>query len=821
MTIFSLDFYRNNDKFTVNQCKEAFVQHDTGQRARYPSGSEDSVLRTAALLTAIVALMAVLLPVPMRAQWERLPLYAGHADWLIQNKYQYNEIFAIIAYGGIYRSEDYGETWNTVVTDICRLGWDRIQDFDVSATGKYYVTINAASRSPHIPWRIWRSSDKGNTWFADSMLSKYNTNPVGIIEAHPDSTVLITSFFNRNIIKSRNDFVNIDTITIDGANWAAINLFCHPVSSEIIFRVDITNMDETRLFRTSDKGINWSHCDYPHDGTAQALKNASAESRNILGLWYVDAYFPQSNLYQYDYYESNDDGISWSHEGKVSIITPHWAWNENIEAWYDLKGVSLMSTIHTLYRSTDANRTVDTLKNISIWDFLPVKDHLLASTNFDGLMTSTDLGLTWHVKQNSRAFGGFSSIEYAAATSDTMFSILRDVTGYQELDTAVPRNTQAIFQSNDGGMSWRMVARDTSYLDLRATSRPVSAFYAVQNGSALIRGNAETGRIDTLFITKGRIAYFKNSDVFPNDIYIVEAPSFDSDNPSVVHFSTDRGTNWTRFFSLPAKTEDAVVLPSRIERGKAFVTCESTNDLADPYMGLYDVTEYGKNVAYSLHTLDHLRIALFGEDILFRENDRMFSFDGGRTWEKNDAGLDTMDIKNYESYFTEPMFTLDNRLYLPWGTRWLKFMNGRWHKVRDVSGNPVSRTTAMAFGEVGEYIYAGTQYDGLYRIRIQDPTGIEHTTPDNKTLWVNAYPNPFTQSVTIRYAMNDVERTPARLVISDLLGRIVYRRDIENREGFVEWDCADLNGNAPGTGVYLATLLTAGRTRSMLLLKAR
>jgi hypothetical protein len=816
MTIFYLDFYRNNDKFTVNQCKEAFMQHDSGQRARYPRGSACSLQRRWVLITAIAALLVILLPVPMRAQWERLPLYAGHADWLIQNKYKANEIFAVVRYGGIYKSEDYGETWKTVLTDIPRLGWNNISDFDVSASGQYYAYVNCGSAG-----KIWRSSDDGNSWNVDKRLSESNNHPIGFIETHPDGSLLISSNFNTQILKSKDDFTHSDTVTIGDSNWAVSGFFSPSSISDVIFRSNGTNPDETSLFRTSDAGMSWTHFDLPRNGQVMTLKCSAAESKGELGFWYGDAHFPHFNLSQYDYYESTDDGISWSHDGRASIITTDGAWREYYEAWYDVYGVSLFSANFTLYRSTDGNRTVDSLTHFSIWDFLPVKDRILASTNFDGLMISTDLGITWHVQSNSRAFGAFSSIEFAAASVDTIFAILRDATGIRAIDTAVPRNTQAVFQSDDGGLSWRMVIRDTSLSNLRATFRPVSAFLNVHNGTALIRGNAHTGQIDTLFRTNGRILQFEHSGVFPDDLYLVEMGSSGSDNSIVVNCSTDGGRNWTRFFRLPEYTENTSVFPSRMTRGKAFITCESTNDRADPYMGLYDVTEYGKNVAYSLHTLDHLRIALFGEDNLFRENDRMFSFDGGRTWEKNDAGLDTMDIKNYESYFTESMFTADNRLYLPWGSKWLKFMNGRWHRVRDVSGNPVSRTTAMAFGEVGGYIYAGTQYDGLYRIRIQDPTGVEHTTPDNTTLWVNAYPNPFTQSVTIRYSMDGSERTPASLVISDLLGITVYQRDIENREGFVEWDCAGLNENAPGTGVYLATLLTAGRTRSMLLLKAR
>jgi hypothetical protein len=776
------------------------MHNGSGRRWSSGCGYTGPIFGKTVCFAATFAMLALLLPAALCAQWERLPLYAGHADWLIQNKYKANEIFAVVKYGGIYKSEDYGDTWSTAITDIPHLGWSSIQDFEVSASGQYYAYVNGPQ------WKVWRSLDRGATWFADTILSEGNTDYFGTIETHPDSSLLITSDFNGTVLRTKDDFLHMEKIRTDSSYWAVWTVFFHPDSSEILFREDLS-IGDTRLLRISEMGKVSLTCQFPCTGTVHALQKSNTESSGTFGLWHKEPY-----MEQYDYYESSDNGLTWRHQERASIHKTIWAWSENIQAWYDVQGVSLLSTIHTLYRSTNGNKTVDSIRNISIWDFLPVKDHLLASTNFDGLMISTDIGLSWSRKPYSRAFGAFSSIEFAAATADTLFAILRDVTYFPEVSLSFAGCNQALLQSNDGGASWNIAARDTALQNLRAENWPSSVYYATRNNNILIRGAARTGLIDTIFVAEGHIVQFENSDIFPNELFIMEMKYDRSYNPIRVHCSTDGGRTWSQFFDVPAYAEEAHLFPSRVQRGAAFLACETSHDGAEPFMGLYSIVDYGKRITRPINTNDHLRMILFGDDILFRKRpDWSFSTDGGYTWRRNYTGLDTVDVARFDSNIADPMFCAGNRLYLPWGNTWLKYMNGRWHKVRDASGNYVSRTMPMALAEVGEYLYSGTQYDGLYRIKIEDPTSSELKDIEMRNAYIRAAPNPFRSATTIQYSFDRGDFSNGVIIVADMLGRTLYRQCLNNTTGFLRWDCINRTGSWFAAGVYIVSLQENGK----------
>ena len=120
-----------------------------------------------------------------RAQWEKLPLYRSQITSFVQNKYAANEVFAVARMTGIYKSEDYGNNWSPVITDINKLNWGIIRGFEVSANGKYWMYIHR---------NLLISSDKGNTWKKISSFTNEFSSDTALLVAHKDGSFFFYPF---------------------------------------------------------------------------------------------------------------------------------------------------------------------------------------------------------------------------------------------------------------------------------------------------------------------------------------------------------------------------------------------------------------------------------------------------------------------------------------------------------------------------------------------------------------------------------------------------------------------------------------------------
>lgn len=104
--------------------------------------------------------------------------------------------------------------------------------------------------------------------------------------------------------------------------------------------------------------------------------------------------------------------------------------------------------------------------------------------------------------------------------------------------------------------------------------------------------------------------------------------------------------------------------------------------------------------------------------------------------------------------------------------------------------------------------------------RINTLTGVD--APSSYALGINAYPNPFNPTTTIRYNVPSSGRVV--LSIYDVNGRLVATLLDENREAgehIARWNGRDARGRASSSGIYFARLEWNGatQTRKLVLLK--
>lgn len=110
--------------------------------------------------------------------------------------------------------------------------------------------------------------------------------------------------------------------------------------------------------------------------------------------------------------------------------------------------------------------------------------------------------------------------------------------------------------------------------------------------------------------------------------------------------------------------------------------------------------------------------------------------------------------------------------------------------------------------------FDGTWYDHALRVTVRVPELSSALNYDYRL--EQNYPNPFNPSTSIRFTMK--EAGSAILVVTDVLGRVVFREILNAKQGENEYQFRASN---LGSGMYFYTLYVSGfqQTRKMMLIK--
>ena len=746
-------------------------------------------------LTLLILLMAC--TQVAHAQWERLPLYGGHADRLVQNKYKPNEIFAIIERGGIYKSTDYGETWEAVVTDIARLGWAGIREFDVMANGTYYASIAKG---------IWKSYDKGINWEKDTFLSNNLPAWYAKIRAHKDSSFYIYMQSGPYFIKTTNLGAKWDTVSFSSIPVIIVDdLFIHPHDSKIIFLY--ARDGKGKVLQTTDGGTIWTIANLPNDVSFFfGLTSIQNENGLTLMIW-TDKRI--ENKRHHDYYMTKDTGKTWT------LLTNSPVKHDNPDFFSDKlalapnASVHLMSTQNVLYRSVDSGASFINIQGIKIFDMISTRSELLASS-VPGFRRSSDLGETWHTYKGSRSLPGYGGIEFKVASPNIIFAIISS-------------SGSELMQSLDGGITWTLLFSSKRLTSLQITNIPEVRYYVVSEDNEVLSGSVDQTVPDTLYRHDWEIDKLEIANAFPSDIYVTIHSAYQGPQTNIkwiYAYSKDYGATWTQHAVPPFRYGGIRIIPSLKERG-TFVFVGSPFDPLDFIgMGLWLARDYGSSwqLRWQRDDLDPTNFHLLKNDLLFSGRDRAFSTDYGATWYQDFTGMVAGDREKLEQGFAH--FSRQGTLIVANSSIWYQYVNGTWRKLRDMLGKPIIRSSPVALDITGSYLYGGWPYVGLYRIAVGNLTNIHRFPNNGKDFHLQAYPNPFSDNITISYRYGSVHS--AQLKIINTLGQVVYSRDLAENSGTIRWDGKTSGGTSLPTGIYLAVIISEGRpAQSRFILQVR
>jgi len=114
-----------------------------------------------------------------------------------------------------------------------------------------------------------------------------------------------------------------------------------------------------------------------------------------------------------------------------------------------------------------------------------------------------------------------------------------------------------------------------------------------------------------------------------------------------------------------------------------------------------------------------------------------------------------------------------------------------------------------------DYLHFITSYFGLYESTTGTYEFDEESLEDEV---ITAYPNPFTDNITIQFQFQNTE--PFTLQIFDQLGRLVYLKDLSNISYIssvykLNWNGHDLNGQITTKGIYCVRLVSGNQSYSI------
>ena len=124
-------------------------------------------------------------------------------------------------------------------------------------------------------------------------------------------------------------------------------------------------------------------------------------------------------------------------------------------------------------------------------------------------------------------------------------------------------------------------------------------------------------------------------------------------------------------------------------------------------------------------------------------------------------------------------------------------------------GNPIQRTMPATLDLLGNDLYCGYPYDGLYRMRCSNLTGIETAQAPGRLLTMECYPNPF--SGTITFSIGGGRRQETRFLVFDPLGRVGFETSVPAGAGEVQWNGRSTTGGHLPSGSYRAMVYKEGR----------
>jgi len=320
--------------------------------------------------------------------------------------------------GGVWKTEDYGQTWRPVSDGYFAtgsIGAIRVADSDPNIV--YVSTGSDGLRSNVIIGKgVYKSTDAGRTWEHVGLEDTGNSGAVLIHPSNPD-LVYVAAIGNpfignpeRGVYRSEDGGDTWELVLFVSDNTGAVDLEFAPDNPNEIYAsmwqaerkpwTIISGGYEGGVFKTSDGGDTWTQLE---NGLPTGLRGKSdlAVSVGDPDRVYVLIEAPDS---EGGVYRSDDRGATWYQVSDYQPIRNRPFYYNNIDA-HPTDPDILWAQAEGYYRSNDGGRTwasggrTPHGDNHDLW-VNPDDPNIMVQSNDGGANVTRDGGLTWSTQEN-------------------------------------------------------------------------------------------------------------------------------------------------------------------------------------------------------------------------------------------------------------------------------------------------------------------------------------------------------------------------------------------------------------------------------------
>jgi len=472
-------------------------------------------------LLLLLPLILITLPTTVFGQWSQTGgPEGGYVAEIVQSG---NTLVASGGNGGIYRSFDFGDSWENDTAGL-----------PINASVQSLVEYNSALYVSIYQGGIYKSIDEGANWVAANTGIEYTTSYKILV----DGNTIYAGNANGGVYYSPDD----------GASWA--------VKSNGIENVQIQEFVAFNgkvyaagfgLYETFDNGDTWTQIDIPgvgpngvrsmtvKDGIFYAAGDGNVYiSADNLETWSTTNLNIAASIFKmggYDdfvylttsfgrYYTSTDNGVNWS----LSQNT------ETDSFPYDMffsPTKILMSTSEGIFESFDNGATWvknnTGIKALRIWALAFDGAHLFAGTEAQGVFRSADEGQTWAEINNG----------IDALNGRTIYDILTVGT------TTFLATGGGLYTSADNGDNWIHKFDPGTNKSTQALAYEENLFITAVNGSGVFT-SSDMGETWTLTSTDGL-----NTNTSYSSILLQGSTIVVGTHDAEIFISEDLGATWS------------------------------------------------------------------------------------------------------------------------------------------------------------------------------------------------------------------------------------------------------------------------------------
>ncbi len=369
-------------------------------------------------------------------------------------------------------------------------------------------------------------------------------------------------------------------------------------------------------------------------------------------------------------------------------------------------------------------------------------------------------------------------------------------------------STDGVFRSSDNGLSWTVVNKDLSNLNITSLYIINNSLYAgTFGGGIFISSDFGSNWIEN---NNGLSNLFVSS-IFSRDNIIFVGTSVLTDNTGGVYYSTNYGLSWifSGLQNLSIKTftkSNNVFLAGTGNGGGVY---RSTNN------GINWINASGGLFGYSL---DANSISSNGTNIYLGTGNGVYlSINYGTNWNIISIGLPNLYVNSLSLNNARMFIGTNNGVYVTtnYGTNW--FIKNEGFQ---------SAYIVKTIYETEDYVFAGTSGHSVWRRNLNEIISVKKisTNLPNKFALFQNYPNPFNSTTKIKFSipkstLRIKENGLVKLNVFDITGREVTELVNEVLQpGMYE---VNFDGKNLPSGIYFYKLTTSkfSETKKMLMVK--